>query len=366
MTEAEREISMAQGAIIAGRQSRFWLYAPFVLLALLAIGWSAAWFMIRNGAERAVETWLAAEADDGRRWTCADRRIAGYPFRLELTCSSLRFQSGPVTGSAGPVQAVAQIYQPRHIITTVQGPLRFTDGRATVDANWRLLETSIRASRDGLRRASFFVEAPEVKVSGTLPEPVTMTATNVDVHLRPNPNRGASDGAVDLAARIGGMRLPALDAAIGGAEAADLQTDLTVTEAQGFATGVGVPETERWREAGGQVEVLLLSLAKGDRRLEARGNLRLDEERRPQGQLALAGRGLDGLIANLTGNQRAGGLIGALLGQVQARQPAQPAPQAGAPAATPGLGPLPPLRVDGGRLFLGPFAIPNVRIPPLY
>jgi hypothetical protein len=107
--------------------------------------------------------------------------------------------------------------------------------------------------------------------------------------------------------------------------------------------------------------VLLLSLAKGDRRLEAKGNLRLDAERRPEGQLTLAGRGLDGLIANLTG-QRAGGLIGALLGQVTGRPPAQTA----APAGVPGLAPLPPLRIENGRLLLGPFAIPNVRIPPLY
>ena len=355
---------MAQGATIAGRQSRFWLYAPFVLLAVVAVVWSVAWFVIRSGTEGALDSWIAAEAEEGRRWTCADRSIRGYPFRLELTCSSVRFQNGPVTGTTGPLQAVAQIYQPRHIITEVQGPLRVTDGRATVDAQWRLLEASIRASRDGLRRASLFVDAPEVKVSGALPEVLTVSARNVDAHLRPNPAR-AGDGAVDLAARAGGVRLPALDAFVGGGEAADLQTDLTITEARGFATGVGAPELDRWRGAGGGVEVLLLSLAKGDRRLEAKGNLRLDAERRPEGQLTLAGRGLDGLIANLTG-QRAGGLIGALLGQVTGRAPANAGTPGSAQTTAPDLAPLPPLRMENGRILLGPFAIPNVRIPPLY
>ncbi len=354
---------MAQGALLAGRQSRFWLYAPFALLALVALAWSIGWFAVRNGAESALDKWLAAEAANGRNWTCADRQIAGYPFRIELNCSSLRFRSGPVTGSTGPLQAVAQVYQPRHIIAEVQGPLRTSDGRVTVDAGWRLLETSIRASRDGLRRASLFVEAPEMRVTGATPETFTVSGQSLDAHLRPNPGRAASDGAVDLAARAAGVRLPALDALVGGAEAADLQTDLTITEAQGFATGFGIPEVERWRAAGGVAEVLLFSLNKGERRAEAKGNLRLDEEHRLQGQLTLAGRGLDGVIANLTGN-RAGGLVGALLGQVQNQ--AQNRPQGSAAPTTPGLVPLPPVRIEGGRVQLGPFPIPNLRLPPLY
>ena len=55
----------------------------------------------------------------------------------------------------------------------------------------------------------------------------------------------------------------------------------------------------------------------------------------------------------------AGGLLGALLGA----PPADPQPPS--PGA-PRLRPLPPLRLDGGRLYVGPLAIPGMRVPALY
>ena len=66
---------------------------------------------------------------------------------------------------------------------------------------------------------------------------------------------------------------------------------------------------------------------------------------------------LDDLIANLTGN-RSGGLLGALLGQAAKAQNPGAGPQA--------LAPLPPVRLDNGRVALGPFTVPNARLPALY
>jgi hypothetical protein len=349
---------MAQGATLEERrQGRFWLYAPFVLLLLVAAAWSVAWFVIRGRVEGGLDAWLAAEANAGRQWTCADRAIAGYPFRIEVVCSSLRFQQGGTTASVGRVQSVAQVYQPRHVITEIQGPLRLSDGRVTVQGEWRLLEASVRGARTGLQRASLLAEAPQVRVTG-LGEEIAVSGRSLEAHLRPNPGRGASEGALDIASTARGLRLPVLDAFVGGAEETDAQLDLTATQAQGFATGATLDEVERWREAGGQIDVLLLSVTKGSRKLEGKGVLRLDEQHRPAGQLNLAGAGLDGLIANLTGN-RGGGLLGALLGQT-------PNARAQAQGGRPALAPLPPLRLDNGRVALGPFTLPGARLPPLY
>ena len=60
----------------------------------------------------------------------------------------------------------------------------------------------------------------------------------------------------------------------------------------------------------------------------------------------------------MTGGRREGGLLSALLGQ---------APRSGAATATePALSPLPTLRLEDGRLQIGPFKVPNVKLPPLY
>ncbi|HEX2553196.1 MAG TPA: DUF2125 domain-containing protein [Microvirga sp.] len=343
-----------EAAAAPRRPSRFWLYAPFVLLVLLAAAWTAAWFFIRGRVADGVDAWLAAEAAAGRQWTCADRVIAGYPFRIELSCSDLRLQGPDLSGSLGPVGAVAQVYQPRHVIVLVGGPLRLVGGAVTASAEWRRMEASVRVGQGGLQRASLFAQAPRLGVTG-LPTDVALSSESLNLHVRPSPTRTA-EGAVDVAAAARGARVPALDALAGGAEPADLQIDLTVTEADEVSDGLTPEGLDRWREAGGRVDLLLLSVAKGPRRLEAKGSLRLDEGHRPAGQLTLAGAGLDDLVANLTGN-RSGGLLGALLGQ---------AAKAQNPGGTPGLAPLPPVRLDNGRVSLGPFTVPNARLPALY
>src|SRR5918993_2631662 len=161
------ETTMAEAAAPAdARRSRLWLYTPFVLLALVAIAWSVAWMVIRDRTSEGLDAWIAAEARNGRRWTCADRTVAGYPFRIEVTCATVALRQSDATASLGRVHAVAQVYQPRHVISRIEGPLRLTRGAVALEGGWRLLETSIRGSAGGLQRASLVAEAPAFQVTG--------------------------------------------------------------------------------------------------------------------------------------------------------------------------------------------------------
>jgi hypothetical protein len=334
-------------AVPAGnvRRSRFWLYTPFVLLLLAAVAWSVAWFVIRNRAGEALDGWLQAEARGGRQWTCQDRRIGGYPFRIEIVCNALSLKQGAVTAAFGRVEAVAQIYQPRRVVAEIDGPLRATDGRVTVQGQWDLLQASVHLAPGGLQRASVAARAPRLTLAGLTPTEIATSGQSLELHLRPNPSRVA-ERAYDAAFSIRQARVPALDNLVGGAELTDLDGDVTFTQAEGFRGRPAAVELERWRTAGGQLDVLMLAIAKGSRRMEAKGNLRLDEA-----------AGLDGLLGNVTGNRTGGALLGALLGQ---------GPRAPADGAKSQLTPLPPLRLQGGFLSLGPFVIPNIRLQPLY
>ena len=78
------------------------------MLLLVAVAWTVGWFLIRNRVGEALDSWLAAEARNGRQWTCRDRTIVGYPFRIEIVCSALDLKQGAVAASFGRVEAVAQ------------------------------------------------------------------------------------------------------------------------------------------------------------------------------------------------------------------------------------------------------------------
>ena len=369
-----------QGAGGRGRGPglRLGLFAPFVLLALLALAWTVGWFWLRGRAEGEIDGWLAREAQAGRQWTCADRSLTGYPFRFELRCAALAFARSDVRFTVGPVVAVAQVYQPRHVILEATGPFRVQQDGLSADVTWGQLEASLHATGDGFQRASLVVDRLKGAVTGADPSPIDFSADHLELHARPTPGRFAGDGAVDLSARVRRAAVPVLDPVLGGSEPADIALDATVTRAAGFRTRPLAQELERWRAAGGTVELARLAAEKGSRRLRAQGALALDEQHRPAGQLDVRTAGLEQVIAPLISEQlgaRLGGdgaaLIGNIVGQFLGGRRREPAPGQAAPDAPdrpgePPLKVLPTVRLTGGRVVVGPFAVPNVRLQPLY
>lgn len=331
------------------RAGRFWLYAPISLLVLIAIGWSVAWFVIRNQAVRALDGWLAAEGNAGRQWTCEDRTVSGYPFEIELRCGSLSFKQGPVTASLGGFRSIAEVYQPRFVISEIDGPLQVSDGVRSVHGTWTLLQSSLHSSSAGLQRASIVADNSSFTVTGLGPDALTTSSQHFEIHARPNPAR-MQEGAYDVALTAKQAKLPALDALLGDQETTDIQMDATATHAGGFRGQPAPQELERWRIAGGKIDLLMLSLTRGMRRLETKGEIGLDDAHRPTGQLSLMAAGINDLVGKLIG-KRAGLLLGALFGQN---------------SSVANLVPLPPLTFSEGRVAIGPIILGNVQIPALY
>lgn len=343
------------------KATRFRLYAPFVLLAVLALGWTVAWFVIRARVVSGLDEWISAEAELGRRWSCADRRVAGYPFRIEIACASLTLERPDLTASLGRVLVVAQVYRPNHVIAEAASPLRVQAGPSGGEATWRLLQTSVVLDRGAPARVSIAADAPTL--NATSPEAnLDLSARRLELHLRRD---AAASTNLDWALTATGAVVPGLDGLVGGTEPADIAIVLAASQAGDLPARPILAEFERWRAAGGKLDLTRVSLTKGPRRLEAKGSLALDELHRPAGQVEVAAIGLEGLLGRLAGERSVlgGRLLGALLGASPPSTIQQPAPSN--PNA-PALRPLPPLRLEGGRLFLGPLPIPGVRVPPLY
>jgi hypothetical protein len=347
-------------------RSRRGLFLPYILLALLVAAWSAGWFWIRDRAAHEIDGWTAREAAAGRDWTCADRALTGYPFRIELRCSAVTLERSDGRFRLGPLTAVAQIYQPRLVLFESPGPFHVEQGGLTGDASWGALQGSFHGAADGFTRASMIIDGPKVTVTGSDPGPIAVSGRHLELHARPSPGRFEAEGAVDVSLQLAQARVPQLDALTGTADAADLSLDATLTQATVLRTGPVPRELERWRQAGGHLDLTALSLSKGAQRVQAKGTFALDGAHRPAGQLDLRAAGVDALVGSIVG-QRFGSERGALVGQLVggllglSRRPDPDVPSAGVPLKT-----LPPLRLVDGRLIFSGFPIPNVFLPALY
>ncbi|MCO5090787.1 DUF2125 domain-containing protein [Bosea sp. (in: a-proteobacteria)] len=338
------------------RSSRFWLYGPVMLLALLVAGWSAFWFHARGRVAAEVDAALVREAERGRSWTCADRSIAGYPFRIELRCKALTLTSTrwgeAVRVETGPAVAVGQIYSPGLVIVELSAPAKVSlpEGRR-LDLTWKNLDASLVWRTP--ERFALVAAEPRGVLSGPDLAPESWGAATLEAHLRRNPTRPASDQAVDIAVSAKGTMLPPMDALLGNTDAGEIDLQATLTQAESFRKGFNPDALESWRAGEGGLELTRLAATKGKARIDGSGRVGLDPQHRVAGELRLAAAGIEQI-----GGLRVGNLLGGLGGFLGGR--------GGDNGTTPGLTPLPPVSLREGRVFLGPIRLPLQPLAPLY
>src|SRR5689334_16162613 len=79
------------------RTSRFRIFLPTLVLLVLFGALAGFWAFASWRAGLEIDAWLDREARLGRTWTCPNRTIGGFPFRIEVTCDRPSF-SGHAPG----------------------------------------------------------------------------------------------------------------------------------------------------------------------------------------------------------------------------------------------------------------------------
>ena len=326
-----------------------------IVLALVALiaAWSAFWKVAASATDAALDEWFAAERSAGRVWTCAERTIGGYPFRIAIRCARPTF-SGIVArarliGSTGDILAAAQVFDPNLILAEIVSPLRVEGPveRGNLLLEWRDFHVGYR-SRDGAPRlGSLDIVAPRLKLTQGATE-IEMSAENLDLAARPDQAQPA-DGVVELS--IKGAVVPFLDAVASQNSPLDLAAVATVAKIDAFSHPSGGPPAERWRRAGGNLRLTRAEFAKGALKIDATGALDLDDAHRPRGNIDIAADGLSPILDKF-------GIPASVLaiGSLLSGGPKNDGRPTGARLS---------LSLRDGRASIGPIRLPIV-IAPLY
>lgn len=334
----------------------------YVLLAgalvFLSLGWTAFWFFAANRVGTTLDDWTMREASHGRIWTCPQRRTAGYPFRIEVSCAAPTF-SGPagksdVKGAVGRLNAFAQVYQPNLVLADIDGPLVVERGDgAKLEMNWSRLRLSLRGRPQTLERASLQGADGKLTMSIDGAALAEFSAAEFEAHARLTPER--QDNAYDLALNLRRAIIPAFDRLTGMPEPTDLDFSGTSSHLVFAKTGNFVERLELWRAAGGKLDPATFEIRKGSARLRIDGRLGLDAAHRPEGRLNIDGDGLQPLLKRFGLEMvAAGNLLDGLLGGK---------PRKDGETAKPALKAT--VTLERGRVALGPLPLPVI-LPPLY
>jgi hypothetical protein len=283
----------------AKRRSRFWLYAPFTLLLGFSAVWTGFWFYGRGKVVEEMDKALARVAASGQTLTCPDRKIGGFPFRMEVTCTNAAFggpsQQGPISGTIGTVIVTARALDPTAVIGVLQGPLLIDMPQGTTKAEWSEARISIRASGMSLGSADLVIKG--LSVDGAAPNMpggrVAIKIKDLESHIRQKPSSVSGNQAdYDLVTKIVGLTSASIPA-LADSTGIDLEMQATATRFPLQPSGKADALLDAWRDAGGLVTVVLAKLGEGNASAEAKGELKLDANRMLAGKLDLALVNLD-------------------------------------------------------------------------
>lgn len=241
------------------------------VLVAVAVVWSVFWFIAAAYAERAFLKVVDDGIEQGIDLDCVDRRIDGYPFRIELRCgegTSVTMPDGVVTLSS--LTAVALIYNPRHVIAEFGSPAVISETAfPETRVEWSLAHASVVLDGDQIGRLALSIKEPRVASFGLPP----VAATLAELHLRSDP---AAPDAVDIAVRLDGVD------AMAGQPPVDFQAIAVLQNAQTLVAAIqGGPMMIAAAGDGFPIDLRRLSLTAGDAAVSAAGDLTV----RPDGAL---------------------------------------------------------------------------------
>lgn len=351
---------------------RWGIVGPSLAFAVLVAVYSVYWFTIADEVRKAVETYAARGGDEiVTSWD--DFAVGGYPFRIEA-----QFENPKATAPSAPEQwawqgegtyLALQPYNLRHMVLTLEGEQRFsyrdlrTPARATNEA--RFTAKSAQASYvllDGKPFGRLAIDLEALKGEHHLgADDITerATAKRLQLHARPAESaEGVEEpGSYDIALQAedvdvdSSTKIPALGPRM---EFFLAQTRLRGVPSARYVSAVELMRD--WQAAGGTLAISDLAVKWGPLDLYASGEVSLDAQHRPEGQLdaritdfegLLDAMVKDGLVEEREARIALAGLV--LVSQFQGSKSNEIRM---------------PVIMREGKLYLGPLAV--AKLEPLY
>jgi hypothetical protein len=298
---------MSEITLAPRRRSLWRLFIMPVLVLVAAIAWSAFWFYAASKVDETADAWRAREAKSGRVYECAQRSLAGFPFRFEARCSGASValvsqaagaSQAPITAKLDEILVVAQVYDPKLLIAEFTAPATISSpDRLALTVNWSKARSSIVGLPGPPQRVAIVFDDPAIdRVNASAQTPLAR-ARHVELHARLADGSAQDHPVIEAALQIAGGSLQELHPLLGQPFDADLRTLLT-----GLQDFSPKPWPERFREiqaAGGHVEIVQSRIAQGDLIAAAVGTLGLNANGRIEGELQMTVAGIEKVIPAL-------------------------------------------------------------------
>lgn len=251
------------------------MFYPLAGMILLSALWCGYWFIAFTGAKELVLAKRLEFANKGLQLDCTRENWGGFPFRFEFQCeaASLQFTDANETINfhSMKILAVAQAYNPLHILLLINGPSAVNGVELTHER--ALISVTVNAAGN----LDVSSEAARINAQGLF------SATQLNFYGR------KINGKLDLAASTEGLTI------------LDPNLPISITKAaiiaQTSASLLNQPSSLNYAAATGEpLEISSLKISQGPVDFSAQGKVFLDPQHRLAGKLSSQTNDIDGLM----------------------------------------------------------------------
>jgi hypothetical protein len=295
---------------LSPRRRPLWrLFIAPVLVLIAAIAWSVFWFYAASQVDVQADAWRAQEAKSGRIYDCANRSVAGFPFRLEVRCDGATVtlvsqtagasSQAPITAKLDEILVVAQIYDPKRVIAEFTAPATVSDkgAQASYVVNWRLGRSSVVGLPAVPQRASIVFDDSAIdRLDGSVPVPLA-NAKHIELHGRIAEGSPADHPVIESVLQISQGSIKGLHPLLAEPFDADVRAMLS-----GLKDFSPKPWPARFRElqaAGGHADIMRSRIQQGDLVAVAAGTLGFSPDGCLDGELQMTVAGIEKVIPAL-------------------------------------------------------------------
>jgi hypothetical protein len=263
-----------------------------VFVAIVIVAWSVGWWFVAGQVRNVVLSLADADGQTSPRLTCSSLDVGGWPFQINLDCPDAVLVWGDTSLEFPELQAAVVVYDPKHALLYARGPLTISDAftGSREDLAWSRLEASARLTDWRIGRIS--VIADDLDLTDALTGDTQIAkASHAEVHLVDLPDQHDAQNhlaAVRNYVMVKDLAIPGLGITGGQATLDDTLTGLP-DDVRTYGDG---DLLRRVQQAGGNVTINGLKGTDGPNFVDVTGKVSLDAEGRPQGQLAVASKGV--------------------------------------------------------------------------
>ena len=249
------------------------MFYPLAGMILLSALWCGYWFIAFVGAKELVQAKRLEFLNRGLQLNCANESWGGFPFRFEFQCEAASLQFTTANETIGfqsiKILAVAQAYNPLHVLLLIDGPSAVNGVELTHD---RALVSVTINSAGNLDVSS---EATKVNAQGLF------SATQLNFYGR------KINGKLDLAARADQLVILGPD---------NLVTPITKAEIVAQTSATLLNQPSQAIATGEPLEISSIKISQGPVDFAAQGKIFLDPQHRLAGKLSSQTNDIDGLM----------------------------------------------------------------------